>query len=143
MATSNSTSIYTTLTDVTPISEPTRRNNGGGRATGEASEIRNRGSYRGNGGSTHGTWTVRNKGSLSPWKRPRAESNEESARTSVGGFRWRMAPYYRGSRVMLVEGRGPDPHRARMVAEIAVIDDESSNTDQNRSEAPDLAPDKS
>jgi len=44
---------------------------------------------------------------------------------------------------MPLEGRGPDPHRARMVAEIAVIDDESSNTDQNRSEAPDLAADKS
>jgi hypothetical protein len=82
-------------------------------ATGEASEIRNRGSYRGNGGGTHGTWTVRKKGSLSPWKRPRAESNDESARTSVGGFRWRMGPYYRGSRVMPVEGRGPDPYRAR------------------------------
>jgi hypothetical protein len=30
-----------------------------------------------------------------------------------------------------------------MVAESAAIDDESSNTDQNRSEAPDLATDKS
>ena len=96
-----------------PISEPTRRNNGGGRATGEAGEIRSRGSYRGNGGSTHGTWTVRNKGSLSPRKRRRAESNDQSVRTSVGGFRWRMGPYYRGSRVMPVEGRGPDPYRAR------------------------------
>jgi hypothetical protein len=37
-------------------------------ATGEASEIRNRGSYRGNAGSTHGTWTMRNKRTLSLWK---------------------------------------------------------------------------
>src|ERR1700750_1701315 len=48
--------------------EPTRQNNGEGRCHREAGEIRNRRSYRGNGGSTHGTWTVRNKGSLSPWK---------------------------------------------------------------------------
>ena len=44
-------------------------------ATGEAGEIRSRGSYRGNGGSTHGTWTVRNKGSLSPRLSPSTNSS--------------------------------------------------------------------
>ncbi|MCW2352678.1 ABC-type sugar transport system ATPase subunit [Bradyrhizobium elkanii] len=58
---------------------------------GEASEKSTPGSHRGSGGSTRGTWTVGNKGSL-PSRKDANPDNDEPVRASVGGGRWRMGP---------------------------------------------------
>ena len=46
--------------------------------TGEANEKRNRRFHRGSGGSTHRTRTVRNKGSLRPWRRVATRSQRRT-----------------------------------------------------------------
>jgi hypothetical protein len=70
--------------------EPTRQATGKADGVGEVSETRTRRSHRGSGGSTYETWSVGNKGSL--LRRKVRPSNDDPARGSVGGNRWRMGP---------------------------------------------------
>ena len=89
------------------------------------------------GGSTHGTDSMCNKGSLPGCPK---RDNAKPVRDSGGPDRWRMGPYYRRSLVTEVEGRGPASERTHETARAAEIDDESIHSAEFGSDAAEGVP---